>query len=68
MTIMCRQRRIREKICPHEQSQLQTRKSKLNQPLRRKTSNSHSNVHLARLVNNITVHEKDAFSGNVVRS
>ena len=57
MTIVCRQRSIRQKICVRDQSQLQIRKSKLSQPLpntlrqslyliynRRKISNSQSNI------------------------
>ena len=57
MTIVCRQRCIRRDICPRDQSQLQTRKSKLSQPLQytlrqalvlihnwRNISNSHSSI------------------------
>ena len=57
MTIMCRQRSIRRKIRPRDQSQLQIRKSKLSRPLPntlrqsldlihdwRNTSDSHGNI------------------------
>ena len=33
MILVCRQRSIRRKICPRDQSLLQERKSKLSQPL-----------------------------------
>ena len=56
MVVVCRQRSIRRKICPRDQSLLQTRKSNLSQPLQytlrqslvltrntRKVNKSHTN-------------------------
>ena len=47
---MCRQRSIRRKICPRDQSLLQVRKSKLSQPLQNFLRQSQVLIHNGRKV------------------
>ena len=53
MTIVCRQRSLRQKICPPDQKQLAIRKSKLSQPLQSVLRQSLALFHNKRKVNKL---------------
>ena len=52
MTIVCRQRSIRRKIGPRDQSLLQVRQTKMSQPLQKILRHSLVLIHFGRNVNN----------------